>query len=268
MNQYRDQQELSEAPLLHSSVKQHVKAWARYQLRRVIFRIGVLRRIASVKLGFDEMDSAEGDRRFWNDKLSKTSWSTYLGGTIEIELRNSITSSLIKLYARENPAVLDVGCAGGTLPLALPAFDRYLGVDISDYAIGVAKNDLTLATARVNLKVDFIAADIRYFKPDEYPPWDVILFNELLYYFSIETAIAQVVRYARALRPDGIICISMKDDPKSHAIFAELARRFQWKQGVLWQAKHWRPDYRITISRERPSFLIGVLIPRSQTDLI
>ena len=80
----------------------------------------------------------------------------------------------------------------------------------------------------------------------------------MLYYLKSNQAVEQVTRYARALKPGGIICVSMKNDGKSRAIFGMIAKQFKWVDGMLWQRKTTSPEFSISINRERPAFLLGV----------
>jgi hypothetical protein len=75
----------------------------------------------------------------------------------------------------------------------------------------------------------------------------------------VHEAIAEVRRYAKALSPEGIVAISMMNDRKSHAIWRALRQEFLWIDGILWQQKEPSASYRISVSRERPGYLIGAL---------
>ena len=89
--------------------------------------------------------------------------------------------------------------------------------------------------------------------------WDAIVFSEVLSYLAEREAIAEVRRYAKALSPEGIVAISMMNDGKSRAIWRALRQEFRWIDGILWQQKEPWPSYRISVSRERPGYLVGVL---------
>jgi trans-aconitate methyltransferase len=216
----------------------------------MVYGIPMIRRMMEK----EPLDAAHEKNR-WDHLLSQTHFSTYLGGTIEVEARNLLTAVLIKYYAMPSPSILDMGCAGGTLASALPSFSRYVGVDVSEHAVATARRDPDLARLVESDRVAFEQADLRQYCPDQ--TWNVIVFNEVLYYLRTEQAIIEVERYAKFLSPDGIFCITMKDDPKSHAIFRSLARQYAWLDGILSQRKAKRPGYRIRLSRERPAFLHG-----------
>jgi len=76
---------------------------------------------------------------------------------------------------------------------------------------------------------------------------------------AVHEAVAEVRRYAKALSPEGIVAISMMNDRKSRAIWRALREEFLWIDGILWQQKEPCASYRISLSRERPGYLVGVL---------
>lgn len=228
-----------------------MQAAARYFARRVAYSVPFLRRLAE-----RFASSAHQGAEYWDKALS--GWAKpYMGQTPSIDTRNAIIATMVKHHAPANPAVLDVGCAGGTLSLVLPPFARYVGTDISPYAVEQAAQNIRKDN------VAFEAADLRDFKitPDS---WDVIVFAELLYFLAVDEAVEAVSRYAAGLKKDGTIIVSMKDEGgKSGAIFKALSKRFQWVDAVLWQAKPSGPNYQTAANRERPPFLIAVLRRRS-----
>jgi SAM-dependent methyltransferase len=229
---------------------------ARYYLRAAVHSNGVLRRLLAKK----GTETANAQPAYWDKALSSTH-AAYMKGTVSIDARNGLVAVLIRHYGSANPAVLDVGCAGGSLSRALGLYERYVGVDISPYAVDQARKDPVFASEVAEGKVDFTASDLRTL-PLKDGSWDVIAFNEVLYYVAVEEAVEQMARYSRSLRPGGIFCVSMKDDAKAHAIYKELGKRYTWKEGLLWQSKDAGPDYRVRITRERPAFLVAALAPR------
>ena len=88
---------------------------------------------------------------------------------------------------------------------------------------------------------------------------DAIVFSEVLSYFTVQEAVAEVRRYAQALSPEGIVAVSMMNDGKSRAIWRALRQEFRWIDGILWQQKEPWPSYRISVSRGHPGYLVGVL---------
>jgi 2-polyprenyl-3-methyl-5-hydroxy-6-metoxy-1,4-benzoquinol methylase len=182
---------------------------------------------------------------------SNTAQSTDLGGTIAMDQTAATVANLIRYRLPEFPRVLDVGCAGGTLAGELPPSVYYLGIDPSESAIEVAQS------LWGGDDIQFTARDFREFDP--VGNWDAIVFSEVLSYLPEREAIAEVRRYANALSPEGIVAISMTNDGKSRAFWRALRREFRWIDGILWQQKEPWPSYRISVSRERPGYLVGVL---------
>lgn len=219
--------------------------WARYHARRLVYRNAVLRRMAEQHTA--TLDSADWDQHLAADKIK------YLGGTVSIDARNSLVATLVRHYGSQRPAVLDVGCAGGSLAAVID-HEGYLGTDISNVAIARAR----LHYGALPL-TQFQASSLQEF--DVFgKSWDVIILGEVLYYLSVEKAIEQVIRYSKALAPGGLVCISMKDDGKSQQIFRRLDF-LNLQEAILMQAKtKFRClDYRIRINRERPAYLIAAL---------
>jgi len=113
-------------------------------------------------------------------------------------------------------AVLDIGCGEGLLfkRLQTTSCSQYLGLDISAAAIEKAR---AMGTG------PFICTDAEHFVPTD--TYDVIIFNESLYYFL--DPVATVVRYTSALRPDGIMIVStFLSSRRGRAILRALKRQF------------------------------------------
>ncbi|MEO6301103.1 MAG: class I SAM-dependent methyltransferase, partial [Paracoccaceae bacterium] len=190
-----------------------------YWLRIPFFAIPSLRHMLE-----REPISPSENRVRWDDLLSNSRFETYLGNTIRVDATNAMTAIQIKYHSNENPAVLDVGCSGGTLPLSLYSFDKYMGTDVSAHATEVAKAEYPHRQDLESGRVRYQPNDLRTFDLGD-ETWDVIVFNEVLYYLKCEQAAEQVQRYAKNLKPGGIVCISMNDDGKSMAIFAEIRKK-------------------------------------------
>lgn len=182
--------------------------------------------------------------------MSTDSGSTYLGATIDVDRRNAIISALLIHYIAPNSEILDVGCAAGTIAAALPTYKKYLGTDVSSVAIKEA-NEQSLPNT------EFAVSDMRTFTTDQ--SWDVVMFNEVLYYIDERESVEQVLRYSKFLRQNGLIVISMKDDAKSHYILKKILPHFKWVDGVLWQRKRFGLDYRVRADRESPALHLMLL---------
>jgi 2-polyprenyl-3-methyl-5-hydroxy-6-metoxy-1,4-benzoquinol methylase len=223
-----------------------LSALLRHYARLVAFSLPLVRRV------LERPKSAPADLRVVSDRAwSNTTQSTDLGGTITMDQTAATVVNLIRYRLPEYPKVLDVGCADGTLAGELPPSVHYLGIDASESAIEAARS------LWGGDDILFAVRDIREFDP--VGNWDAIVFSEVLSYLSAREAIAEVRRYAEALSPEGIVAISMINDGKSRAIWRALRQEFQWIDGILWQQKEPWPSYRISVSRGRPGYLVGVL---------
>ena len=223
-----------------------LRALARHYARLVAFSLPLVRRV------LERTTSPPADLRVVSDQAgSNTTESTDLGGTITMDQTAATVVNLIRYRLPEYPKVLDVGCAGGTLAGELPPSVHYLGIDASESAIEAARS------VWGGDDILFAAHDIREFHP--VGNWDAIVFSEVLSDLTVQEAVAEVRRYAKALSPEGIVAISMTNDGKSRSIWRALRQEFQWIDGILWQQKEPWPSYRINVSRGRPGYLVGVL---------
>ena len=191
---------------------------------------------------------ARHSKSYWDDML-QGQFRAYLGGTISIDTRNAVTLSLIKNCCPKSTSILDIGCASGSLARS-PGAEQfsYSGVDISEVAVNEGK--------KISPNIDLNVCPLEDYVPKV--PYDVILFNEVLYYVSVDNAILHLKRYSDFLKPDGIIIVSMKHDPKSERIFKECFRLFSWLNGIIYQEKNIEPDYKFRANAEYPAYLIGV----------
>jgi 2-polyprenyl-3-methyl-5-hydroxy-6-metoxy-1,4-benzoquinol methylase len=196
------------------------------------------------------------DATFWNESL--TGWaSSYVGGTLSIDLRNSITILLAKQLAPAATSMLDLGCAGATLALCLgPEFKTYCGVDISDVVVSKAKELLASSPLRnTALHYNLTASPVQDFKPPQ--PFDLIVFNEVLYYLGLSQVKDVIDKYSCFLAPGGLILISLKDDELSRLVFTLAAKKLKFEDAVLYQEKPQRPGWKTARNRENPASLVS-----------
>lgn len=249
MNTQNSRQALADGPLHNRSWLRRTSAIIRYASRKAAYSQYWLRSLLEPA----SVSAADAANR-WDDAMSRSSQSTYLGHTITVDATNAVTATLITYHAVDDPSVLDVGCSAASLVSRLHSYSRYWGIDVSPFAIEEALKEIGHYPC-----VALQASDIREFTTDLM--WDVIVFNEVLYYLNSNDAMDEVERYSRFLSPGGIICIAMKHDPKSAAIFSLLNSKFRWIDGMLWQRKFAGSDYAIRINREQPALLLGVFKP-------
>jgi 2-polyprenyl-3-methyl-5-hydroxy-6-metoxy-1,4-benzoquinol methylase len=130
---------------------------------------------------------------------------------------------------------LDVGCGEGILQELLSSqYSRYVGIDIAAEAI-------RRATLKQDEKTIFVTADASKYTPDE--QFDIIIFNECLYYFEDPLSIMR--RYERFLKEDGIFIVSMYILEKNLGIWRMLEAEYavmdevqvSHKSGISWIIK-------------------------------
>jgi 2-polyprenyl-3-methyl-5-hydroxy-6-metoxy-1,4-benzoquinol methylase len=189
---------------------------------------------------------------YWNESLQ--GWaSSYLGGTCSNDLRNSISALLIKRLAPEATSVLDVGCAGATLAEWLgPEIKHYCGVDISEVAIERAREVLAQSPRR-ELEWKAETSSVEEFKPDR--SFDVIVFNEVLYYLPLAKLGAILQAYTRFLTPRGLIVISLKNHELCRCVQAVVEKELAHEKSVLFQERL-SPGWKIVRDAQRPAFLV------------
>lgn len=202
---------------------------------------------------------------FWDRKAAEAckTENSYLGGLTQFDVRNAITAALVRSFSSSTGSVLDVGCAGGSLALEMArnGMTRYLGLDISTVAIERAKDALTTRLASGDINFSFEVADLTCFTPaPELRAFDLIVFNEVLYYLRVEVALEQVMRYTQWLGPGGLICVSMLGDPKSEAIFRLLRARLEWLTAFRYQ-EALGPGFRFRARDQLPLLMTAILRP-------
>lgn len=159
----------------------------------------------------------------YGNRVSKSIWEKQFGGMdwdyLYMEAEKGHYLAIVSLFKKHNLGkILDVGCGQGVLynyfQQEFKQLD-YLGIDISDHAVNKAKASFPEAK--------FEQLDFDYQKLDG--KFDVIVFNETLYYFNrplatIEKCISQ------NLNNGGCFIISMCDFLGHDVIWEKLKQRF------------------------------------------
>jgi 2-polyprenyl-3-methyl-5-hydroxy-6-metoxy-1,4-benzoquinol methylase len=135
-------------------------------------------------------------KEIWDSQYSNGKWN-FLGHLDQLA-RYSVVAGYLQ-YLKPGGSILDVGCGDGILleRLSPTGYSKYLGIDISEAAIDKA-------VQKQNEQAAFITGDAEKYVPIE--SFDVVVFNESLYYFNDPLDV--VGKYIKALKEDGIFIIS------------------------------------------------------------
>lgn len=178
----------------------------------------------------------------WDAQFSNGSWARLVQGQpntdriaeLIFELADATTSPI---------RVLDVGCGNGGLAKQLGTHTtpvEYVGIDISRAALDEARQQAPVGT--------FLELDAASPSPD-LGMFDVIVFNEVLYYLDPSTALPRYGAYAEA---HTVIIISAARSWRSPFVWNRIGR---WVQGVRKETvrgkESARPRWDILIGRFR-----------------
>ena len=175
----------------------------------------------------------------WEAQYADGRWD-YLARLSELS-RYSVLVGYI-CHLRPGGVVLDAGCGQGVLLSRLPdfAYSKYVGIDVSETAIAAARE-------LENGPRSLLVSDCESYTPGE--PFDVIVFNEVLY--CLRDPLAVVQRYTRSLRADGVVLVSMCTAARgASAIFERLIAEYSpvdqtrvthGQTGLSWDCAAFRP---------------------------
>lgn len=164
------------------------------------------------------LGTEEEVRSLWNDEYSNGQWE-YLDAFQKDEL----TLPLVEKHACGGH-ILDVGCGTAcNQQFNENSYSTYLGIDISDIAIGRAKLASPIAKAK------FMAADMRSFEPPNGMTFSVILFRESLYYLDRNEILPQLKRFSSWLSAGGVILIRIWNEATFGIFDAQVSGRFPYE---------------------------------------
>jgi len=145
---------------------------------------------------------------FWDKEFAGTKWDF-----IDHTEGDCVYENLEK-YAN-NGSILDLGCGPGNTANELPvaAYQKYVGVDISDEALAKARRR-TVEAGRGS-KNFFVRNDFVNYAPAE--EFDVILFRESIYHVPIGKIKETLSHYAKYLKPNGVFVIRIATSDNEHA---------------------------------------------------
>jgi SAM-dependent methyltransferase len=182
--------------------------------RRFPGSAALARRVAAWETATGRGD-APASREAWEAQYRAGGWE-FMRGLDEIA-RYAVIAAFAHRLA-PGGAVLDVGCGEGLLVdhLRPLGYRRYLGIDLSESAVAQAASRADTATG-------FLVADAEGEPPAG--PWDLVVFNESVYYFRDPQA--TLARYEAELAPGGSFVVSTFRSRRADAVVAALLRRYR-----------------------------------------
>jgi SAM-dependent methyltransferase len=146
----------------------------------------------------------------WDKEYSAGQWS------FNDHTADDCVYSHLEKHTR-NGSILDIGCGSGNTAneLAANAYQTYLGVDISESALDMARRR-TGQVGRTD-KNSFAQGDFLYYVPPQ--RYDVILFRESMYLVPLGKVKETLDRYSKYLKDSGVfvvrICTTHKSKKKT-----------------------------------------------------
>jgi len=155
----------------------------------------------------------------WDRQYNSSVWD-YVETALLENNRNAVLGQIIRQYFGHNlysPQILDVGCGTGHFLNFLCCNFNYTGVDVSGVAIRKAK----IKHSETRLRKRSRVSDVAFVHSDalSFPAlaayhgtsYDVILFNEVLYYMDEDEMFDL---YGRLLNEKGILILSIYEEKK------------------------------------------------------
>jgi SAM-dependent methyltransferase len=182
--------------------------------RRFPFSERLAERVHAWELATGRGDAPVG-KEVWEEQYRQGNWE--LMRRFDEVARYSVIAAYLH-HLRPGGSVLDVGCGEGLLADHLRPFgySRYLGVDLSETAIGQAAGRTDATTA-------FAAADAESYVPPE--RWDAIVFNECVYYFN--DPVGTVGRHEAFLAEGGVFVVSTFRSRRADIIARRLTETYR-----------------------------------------
>ncbi len=154
------------------------------------------------------------DPERWDRMYARGQWE-FLHGP-KLAPLYSAAAEFVRLRAPTGARVVDLGCGNGALLPDLRGWHRgYLGIDLSAEAVTRCPRQLGLRRDeefRVGRVEDF----------SDFANFEAAVFNEMLYYLSVDQAAVAVKKAVDGLRAPATVVIVMTDNPKARRIWAAL----------------------------------------------
>ena len=151
-------------------------------------------------------------RCLWNTEFANGRWDC-----LEATLGDCVYHYIEK-YVRGG-SILDLGCGSGSTgnEIDVKAYTHYTGVDISDVAIGKAREQ-SWKNNRLE-KNCYSQGEIFTYVPSQL--YDVILFRDSIYYVGERKIVKMLNRYSRYLTNNGVFIVRMWNGVERFRLFVE-----------------------------------------------
>ena len=178
----------------------------------------------------------------WEEQYRAGRWELMRG--LDELARYGVIAVFVRRLARGG-TVLDVGCGEGLLvdQLRPHGYRRYLGIDVSEAAIAQAAGRGDAATS-------FVAGDAETQAPPA-GPWDVVVFNESVYYFH--EPVATLRRYETVLADGGAFVVSTFHSRRANAVVRAVLKSYRLLEET-------------TVGNAKGSWTVRVLAPLQERE--
>ena len=154
------------------------------------------------------------DATRWDRMYAHGQWEFLHGPTLAPLY--SAAAEFLRLRAPTGVRVVDLGCGNGALLPVLRGWHRgYMGIDLSSEAVAHC-----LSRLRLRHDEEFRVGRVEEFS--DLANFDAAVFNEMLYYLSVDRATTAVKTAVAGLRAPATVVVVMTDNPKARRIWAAL----------------------------------------------
>jgi SAM-dependent methyltransferase len=163
----------------------------------------------------------------WGSQTAKQRvWDTeYKSGKWDVESAQLADADPIYGFLNRcgvDARILDLGCGGGVTALEMTSqYREYVGVDVSDVAVGSATRAASLDPERAG-RTSFCVGDIADFVPSG--KFDVILFRESIYYLPSHQMKKALNHYSSFLSENGVFIVRLCNRHKYTSIIELLEK--------------------------------------------
>jgi SAM-dependent methyltransferase len=163
--------------------------------------MNAVQKLRNVVRGLKQRHGSAGTKQaIWNTEFANGRWD-FIANTPD-----DVIYPVVERYSRGG-SILDLGCGSGNTgcELASTSYRRYVGVDVSDVALDIARRRSREA-GRAD-RNQYVHGDIARYAANG--PFDVILFRESIYYVRRRDIRPMLARYARCLAEGGVFIVRL-----------------------------------------------------------